>query len=446
MKYNRKNKLLLLVPAFFMAGYCSAIAQTPERKISLSEAIDLGVRSSGYLKVANAKVNEAIAASRQARDNQLPDLKTSGSYMRLNNPDIKLKIKLSSSGSGTPAISVKELSYGMVNASIPVFSGFRIHYGIESAKYLEQATVLDATNQKEEIVANVIAAYATLNKAQVAVELVAENLKQQVQRVTDFRNLEKNGVLALNDLLKAQLQQSNAELALMDAENNLKLTRMNLSLMLGLPESSPLTADSLSFANPEDAGSVANWEQGAMQNRKDFQSLSLQEKATATAVKAAQGEYFPGLAVTGGYIAANIPGLMTITNAINVGVGLQYNIGSIWKTAAKVDAARARLDEIQATQGIISDGIRLQVHQAYENYLLTIRKIEVYKKAMEQATENYRISKNKYDNSLMTITDLIDADVAQFQAALNLATSRADAFTAYKKLQQTAGELIPATK
>jgi len=224
------------------------------------------------------------------------------------------------------------------------------------------------------------------------------------------------------------------------------LTRMNLSLMLGLPESSPLTADSLSFANPEDAGSVANWEQGAMQNRKDFQSLSLQEKATATAVKAAQGEYFPGLAVTGGYIAANIPGLMTITNAINVGVGLQYNIGSIWKTAAKVDAARARLDEIQATQGIISDGIRLQVHQAYENYLLTIRKIEVYKKAMEQATENYRISKNKYDNSLMTITDLIDADVAQFQAALNLATSRADAFTAYKKLQQTAGELIPATK
>jgi outer membrane protein len=346
---------------------------------------------------------------------------------------------MGSSGGGS--VSVHELSYGMLNASVPVFSGFRIKYGIEAAQFLEQATRLDAKTQQDDVIDNTIGAYTNLYKAQVAVELVKENLRQQGQRVTDFTNMEHNGVLALNDLLKAQLQQSGTELSLMDAENNLKLARINFSLMLGLPETSELMADSSSFSASEDAGIVANWEQKALQQRTDYQSLSLQEKATSTSIRAAMGEYYPGLALTGGYVAANIPGLAVITNAMNFGVGLQYNIGSIWKTGAKVDAARARLDQVKFSEGILADGIRLQVNQAYQNYLLALRRIEVYKKAIDQANENYRISKNKYNNSLLTITDLLEADVAQLQARLNLATSRADAFAAYKKLQQVSGTL-----
>jgi outer membrane protein len=65
----------------------------------------------------------------------------------------------------------------------------------------------------------------------------------------------------------------------------------------------------------------------------------------------------------------------------------------------------------------------------------------VYNKAIEQANENYRITKNKYDNSLVTTTDLLDADVAQLQAQLNYAFAQADAVGAYNKLLQTAGLL-----
>jgi outer membrane protein TolC len=48
------------------------------------------------------------------------------------------------------------------------------------------------------------------------------------------------------------------------------------------------------------------------------------------------------------------------------------------------------------------------------------KKMQVYQKAIDQATENYRITKNKYDNSLATTTDLLDANVAQLLARLNL--------------------------
>ncbi len=439
MKHKTKHiKILVLVPAMLVAMHSGLFAQA-ERNLSLSEAIDLSIKNSGYLKIANAKIAEAVATLHEAKDNRLPDLKASGSYMRLNNPSVDLKIKTGSSSGG--GVSVHEVAYGMLNASVPVFSGLRVRYGIEAAQYLEQATRLDAQTQQQSVIENTVNAYANLYKAQVAVDLVRENLKQQAQRVTDFTNLEHNGVLALNDLLKAELQQSNTELALMDAQNNLNLARINFSLMLGLPETSQLVTDSSAFMSPDDAGLVASWEQKALTQRTDYQSMALQEKALSTSVKSAMGEYYPGIAVTGGYVAANVPGVLTITNAMNIGLGLQYNIGSLWKTAAKVDVARARMDQIKASEGILADGIRLQVNQAYQNYLLSLRKIEVYKKAIDQASENYRISKNKFDNSLLTITDLLDADLAQLQARINLATSKADAFTAFKKLQQVAGTL-----
>src|SRR5205823_6505120 len=133
-----------------------------------------------------------------------------------------------------------------------------------------------------------------------------------------------------NDLLKAQLQQSNIELSLLDAKNNLKMTFINMNLMLGLPEDTEIIPDSSGFTNPKDAGSVLEWEQSALKNRKDVASLTLREKATNSAIKSTKGEFYPGIALTGGYIVADIPNLLTITNAFNVGIGLQYNVSSLW--------------------------------------------------------------------------------------------------------------------
>jgi outer membrane protein TolC len=132
---------------------------------------------------------------------------------------------------------------------------------------------------------------------------------------------------------------------------------------------------------------------------------------------------------------------VTITNAVNVGVGLQYNIGSLWKTKSKIEQAQARVQQVQANEEMLNDAIRLQINQAYQNVVLSRKKIEVYMKAIEQAAENYKITKNKYDNTLVTTTELLDAEVAELQAKLNYAFAKADAIVAYTKLLQSAGTL-----
>ncbi len=437
---HRSTKMPAVVIAMLTAMTLQATAQK-SRTITLNDAIQMSIKNSGQLKIANEKVNEAIAASKEAWNNHLPDGKITGSYMRLDNPKIDLKLKTGSSGSSGSMPKVNDVLYGMANLSLPVFSGLRIKYGVESAKYLEQATKLDAENNKEEVTMNTINAYNNLYKAWRTVGLVKENLLREQQRVTDFTNLEKNGLMARNDLLKAQLQQSNVELALLDAENNFKIATINMNLTVGLPEDTELTPDSTSLMSSTDPGSVVQWEQTALQNRKDISALTFRERASTTAIRSVKGEYYPGLALTGGYIAADVPNVLVLTNALNIGVGVQYNIGSIWKTGAKIQAANARLHEVQAMEGMLSDQIRIEINHAYQQYLLAERKITVYQKAVEQANENYRITRNKFDNSLVTTTDLLDADVAQLQAQMNYTLSKTDAFVAYKKLQQTAGVL-----
>jgi outer membrane protein TolC len=446
-----KIRKALLVYTLFITGILvtgQVKAQTT-RNVTLQEAIDLSLKNSHQLKNSKAKIEESTAAVREAIERKLPDVNVTGSYIRLNHPRINLKSATDSTGANagkqqTPVVS--QAAYGIVNLSLPIYSGLRIQYGIESAKFLEKATKLDAENDREAIILNTIDAFSNLYKARSAVALVKESLNQAQQRAKEFSNLEKNGLLARNDLLKAELQASNTELSLLDAESNYKLSTVNMNLMLGLPEETMLVPDPSGIKNMTDARSVTDWEQLAVAHRKDINALSYREKAALSGVKAVKGEMYPSLALTGGYIAAYVPNLITITNAVNVGLGVQYNIGSLWKTRSKVQQAEARVHQLQASENMLNDAVRLQVNQAYQNLILSQKKIEVFDKAIGQAQENYRITRNKYANTLVTTTELLEAEVAELQARLNFAFAKADAMVAYNKLLQTAGLIDNQTK
>ncbi len=89
----------------------------------------------------------------------------------------------------------------------------------------------------------------------------------------------------------------------------------------------------------------------------------------------------------------------------------------------------------------MDDNLKLQVNKNYTSLLSLRKKIEVYAKAKEQANENYRIVKNKFDNQLATTNDLLEADVSKLQASLAYTLARADAFVAYNQLLESAGLL-----
>lgn len=410
------------------------------KSLSLKESIELSLKNSHILQASIARNEQAASEVRQALDNRLPDVNVSGSYLYIANSTITTKTKAlggsDSSGSRTPHIN--QAMYGILNLSLPVYAGGRIRYGIESAKYLQQATVLDAEKDKESVILNTINAYVNLYKAAVTVDVVKENLIQSEHRDSVFSRLEQNGLLARNDLLKANLQTSNIELALLDAESNLKMANVNMDLMTGLPEKTIIKTDSTSFDKEINIKTIDDYEQLALQSRKDILALSLRRNAAAAGIGIAKADQYPTIALTGGYIAADIPHFVTITNAVNFGIGLKYNL-SFWKSKAQITEAKSKEKEIIANEAQLADGIRVQVNRDFENFLLSRKKTDVYEKAVAQAEENYRITKNKYDNSLVNTTDLLDANLALLQSKINLAVGKADVLLAYSKLLESTG-------
>ena len=146
--------LVVLVVMLFI-GLSKTIAQV--RSITLKEAIDLTIKNSHVLQADKASINEGSASVKQAQENRLPTLAVSGSYLRLSNANVDVKIKSNNNSGGSSANNTPKISqaaYGIVNASYAIFNGGRLKYGIESATYLQQATVLDVDNDKQAVILN----------------------------------------------------------------------------------------------------------------------------------------------------------------------------------------------------------------------------------------------------------------------------------------------------
>ncbi len=339
---NRKIRNIFGILLFSLS--ISQISGQETRTISLDEAVDLGIKNSKNLKIDAAKIEESTAQLVEAKNNQLPSLKVSASY--------------------------------------PIFAGGRIKYGIQSAKYLIEASKLSTENDKEAVAYNVSQAYNNLFKASQIIKVLEENLVASQKRDETFLKLENNGLMARNDRLKAQLQTSNIELQLLDAQNNYSIANINMDLLLGLPESTILKVDENYISENLENQPTSYYLNQAIQNRKDLQALDYQRKAASLGSKAAKAENLPSLAITGGYVAADIPGFVTVTNAINIGVGVSYNLDNIWKKNSSLLKSQAREKQLEANNELLNDQIKLEINKDYQNSSLAKKKIEVYERAL----------------------------------------------------------------
>ncbi|MBK1897425.1 TolC family protein [Chryseobacterium paridis] len=430
-----------IIALSLFVGIANTNAQE-KKQLSLDEAVQLGIQNSKNLKIDAAKIEEATADLLEAKNKQLPDFKLSGQYMRLTNAKVDVKfLNESGSGGGGSMASPKSVFLGQANLSMPIYAGGRIRYGIESAKYLVEASKLSTENDKIAIAYNVAQAYNNLFKANQSIKVLEENLTASEKRDETFLKLENNGVIARNDRLKANLQTSDIELQLLDAKNNYNIANINMDLLLGLPETTAIEVDPNYIDEIQDAKPVDYYMNEAQQNRKDLQALSQQRRAAQLGTKAAKAEYYPTVALTGGYIAVDAPKFLTVYNAVNVGLGIQYNLANLWKQNSSLRQSQAREKQLEASNELLNDNIKLDVNREFQNTNYSKQRIAVFEKSAIQANENYRITKNKFDNGLATMTELLDADAAQISANVGVINAKADAALAYRKLLQTTGTL-----
>lgn len=428
MKYNKITILIALL------AIVSGFAQE-KQKLSLKDAISIAITKSDQTTMANLKASTAKLEMETIKNNQYPTFKVSGQYMRLTNADVSSSFGSGSSGKG---IEISQLMLGQANASMPLFSGFKLKNTIEASESMYKAESSNSSHAKEEIGLYVVELFAKLYQSQEMIELFKENLKSAQQRTKDFSGMVDNGLMARNDLLKAQLQESNVQLSMDNAQKNFNIINYQLVTLLKLPEGTVVDID----IEAVKSDMLLNKSTSVEAKRNDLEALTFQQKAAESGVKASQSGYYPSISLMGGYIAFDLKDVMTVTNAMNFGVGVSYDLSNIFKNGKEVKLAKSKAEQAKTAVSIMNDKIKEEVQQAQENYNLSEKQNAVYKQAVEQATENYRIVKDKYDNSLSTTNDLLEADTQQLQTKINLALSQADIALKYYQLQFASGKLI----
>lgn len=428
----------LLLFGIYIIGISSTEAQE-KTSLMLEEAINMAWKNSNEFNLAKTKVNTKKFELQAVKNNQYPDLKVTGQYQRLAKATIDLKSNNSSSTSKTPPV-VDQLMLGQVSASLPVFAGFKIKNSIKVSENLYQSENAKASQTKSEIALEVIDYYSSLYKAQKTVALLKENQKRAEQRVIDFSEMEKNGIIPRNDLLKSQLQVSKIQLSIDATTNTLNNINFRLVTLLKLPSETNLEISENDLGDFRMDNIPIN-EQPAIENRKDLEALDFQEKASIANIKTARSAYYPSLSIIGGYIALDIKNVVTVQNAMNIGIGLSYNLSDILKTGNTVKLAESKSKEVQNSKEMLVDQIKIQVKQAIEDYDLSLKQNQVYIQASTQASENYRIVKDKYDNGLSDTNDLLEADVEQLSSSINITLARANIVQKYYELLSATGQL-----
>ena len=429
------NRFLLF--GLSILGINAMVAQE-KRSLTLDESVHLAWDNSNEVGLANAKVHSKKYELQSAKNNQYPDFKISGQYQRLANASINLKTNQNTNSGSLPIVD--QLMLGQISASIPVFAGFKMQNNIEMHQNLYEAESATAFHTKEEVAMKVINLYASLFKAQKTVALLKENQKRAEQRAYDFGELEKNEIIARNDLLKAQLQVSKIRLSIDEAVNHENTINFQLITLLKLPAGTQLEIRESDFANFKMENIPTN-EKPALENRKDLQAIQLQQKASKSNIKLAKGGYYPTVNLIGGYVALDLKNVVTVQNAMNFGLGLSYDLSAIFKNGTMVKLAESKATEIQKTEAMLTDYIKIEVQTAMEDYHLAIQQNEVYGQAVEQSTENYRIIKDKYENGLADTNDLLEADVEQLSASINKTLAKANIIQKYYALLNATGQL-----
>jgi hypothetical protein len=85
--------------------------------------------------------------------------------------------------------------------------------------------------------------------------------------------------------------------------------------------------------------------------------------------------------------------LLRYKNAINIGVGFSYDLSGILKNGTNVKIAQNRALELQYSEGMLTDYIKIQVQQAMEDYELAIKQRLYTMKQLNKLLKTIELSK-----------------------------------------------------
>lgn len=431
---------ILFILTFTLAALLPA--QTTLR-LTVDQAVQTGLENSKSLRTSRFKVTAADAKADESGTLGLPSLKVQGAYTRLSDiPPSAITTPF-----GTFEIAPTVLNNYTLKATVqqPLWTGGRISGAADANEALAEASRQEYSKDRAEIIYAVKQWYWNLHRANEALTVVNENVQQIQAHVTDAENLQRQGMLTANDVLKVQVQLSDAKVRQIDAKNTVRLSMIQLNNVLGLPLSTVIE-----LATPLESGAAVTAEldslvKRALTARPDLIAMQARVRAGESGLTAARGGWWPQVYLTGNYnyLRPNqrvFPTKDEFKDTWDVSLSVSFDLWNWNQTGHQTTQAEAQLAQAQEGLSLMQDMATLEVTQAFLAVGQARERSAVAEQGVTQAEESYRVMTERFRKGLVSNSDLLDAEGALLQAKLNRTNSAAEMVLAAARLSKAVGE------
>ena len=336
----------------------------------------------------------------------------------------------------------------------PLYMGGKIRAYDRITRLAEQAAGAQHTMEEQDLMVSVDEAYWRI----VALESkkrLAEGFLETVKKLdADVEKVIAEGMATKADGLSVKVKLNEAELAMIQVQNGLALSRMALAQVCGLPLDADFQLEDESRTEPETVATLPDGEgQGtgsplvstALSNRPELQALDVAAQVKREEVKVARAEYMPNLALTAGYLVSNpnvFNGFQKKFNGMwSVGLVLKVPILTWGDRIYKVRQAKAEAQIAQTRVEEVREKITLQVHQTQQKFQEAQQRMSAAMRSQEQADENLRMANLGMTEGVIPVANVLQAQTAWLAAHSTLVEAEIDVRLADLYLKRALGTL-----
>ena len=373
---------------------------TPLSALTMDEAVELALKNSHQIREQKELYHASAYRLKSAKGGYYPDLNLNYTYTKLDN---------------FLSFQTGESSVASIKAEYNLFNGFMDRNDIKASASLVDAKLYQKKAVEADVVLEVKIAFINLLRAQKNQDVAQEAVNLLESQKRDVKLHYREGLVAKNEVLKVDVELASSTQALLVSESNAKIAAHVLERVMGVKIESDAGMEAFEetrIVMPEYEDLLSSM----ITHRSELKYMKAVKQSKDFNRKSAKGEYLPTVDLSFSYSKfgdtsspSGRAGLHDYEKRTMVEV--EWALADGVKKRHNVRAAEADLRAVDAQLKNLEAELTLQLKRSIEDYKLARGRVNVAKKAIKQAEENYRITDNQFKQRMATSTDVLDARV-----------------------------------
>ncbi|GBU07213.1 transporter [Bacteroidales bacterium] len=413
------------------------VAESLKLEITLEKAIDIALTDNPSIVVAGQEVKKKDYANKEAMAALYPTLEAGGQYTRT----IK-KQSLAFQGQSVQ-IGTSNQWAGGFTASLPLFAP-TLWKSINISKEDMQLAVERSRASKIRAIAEVKNAFYTVLLTQDSYNVLKHSYDNAVDNHRDIRQKYENGILAEFDLIRANVRVKSLEPSMIQAENGINLSKMQLKVLMGLEMDVEIDAvGKLSDYEPDMYATLMGADTSLL-NNSDLKQVAQQDRILKETLALHKSQYLPTIALSGAYQWVAMNDNFTINKNeynpfSNAVLSLSIPIFDGASKRNKIRQTNITISQLRVQENDLRRNLQLAVRNNIDALSKSIEAAAAAKEGVAEAERGYTIALKMYDTGMATLLEVNEADLARVSASLQHKQAIFDFLSAKANLDNIVG-------